>query len=147
MPKRKRHNNNLVKLAHEEAFNCHYCGDYVPLPRGTRDHVVPRSFGGPGFLWNLVYACETCNHGLGHTYMKCDCSKCASARLRWETEEMMFDQILRIKPHLRLHVMLIREEARDRHGLRIEQWRRFSAEQIGDTFDLTHLGLPRRSTD
>lgn len=122
MPRRKKHNGTLIKLAHEEAFTCHYCENYVPLTRGTRDHVVPRSFGGPGFLWNLVYACEGCNHGLGHTYMKCDCSKCASARLRWETEDMSYQEYARIKLHLRSHVMEIREAARKRHGLRIETW-------------------------
>lgn len=120
--RRAKHNATLVKLAHESAFECHYGSHYVPLPEGTKDHIVPKAYGGCGFDWNLVYSCGPHNHGHGHTYMKCECSKCASARLRWELEEMTLPQILRIKPHLRLEVMLIREAARERHGHPAEIW-------------------------
>lgn len=122
LARRVRHNNTLVKLAHEAAFECHYGGHFVPLPQATRDHIVPKAFGGCGYLWNLVYSCGPCNHGHGHTYMKCDCSHCASARLRWELEEMTLEQILRIRPHNRLEVMMIREGARERHGHPAEVW-------------------------
>jgi len=38
---------------------CAYCG-----ARGvslTRDHIVPRSAGGPTFGWNTALACKPCN--------------------------------------------------------------------------------------
>lgn len=38
---------------------CAYCLESgVPL---TRDHVIPRSAGGPTAVWNIVNACEPCN--------------------------------------------------------------------------------------
>lgn len=37
---------------------CHYC--HRPNPT-TRDHVIPRSRGGPDEAWNLVPACSRCN--------------------------------------------------------------------------------------
>lgn len=38
---------------------CVYCGvRRVPL---SRDHVYPRSAGGPTFGWNVVLACHPCN--------------------------------------------------------------------------------------
>ena len=41
------------------ARRCVYCG--VRGVRLTRDHVVPRSAGGPSFGWNIALACRPCN--------------------------------------------------------------------------------------
>jgi 5-methylcytosine-specific restriction endonuclease McrA len=44
-----------------DAFTCQYCGCKVSLKTGTRDHVQPRSRGGPDILANVVAACSPCN--------------------------------------------------------------------------------------
>lgn len=55
---------------------CHYCG----LPgANTRDHIIPRSRGGPSDTWNLVPACERCNHAKGAKWPHCRCAKCKRA--------------------------------------------------------------------
>jgi len=42
-------------------FECQYCGVRVTMKTGTRDHVIPRSRGGPDTLTNIVAACRLCN--------------------------------------------------------------------------------------
>ncbi|MEK7413410.1 MAG: HNH endonuclease [Planctomycetota bacterium] len=42
-------------------FACQYCGARIGISSGTRDHVVPRSRGGPDNLSNVVTACGKCN--------------------------------------------------------------------------------------
>ena len=34
----------------------------------TREHVIPRAFGGPTEWWNLVAACSECNSLRGHMF-------------------------------------------------------------------------------
>lgn len=41
---------------------CAYCGKVFKELHLTRDHVIPRSKGGPDKWTNVVTACETCNH-------------------------------------------------------------------------------------
>jgi len=43
---------------------CFYCGKDVQFgsPDFTLDHVVPRSKGGPGTVWNLATCCLECNY-------------------------------------------------------------------------------------
>ena len=46
------------------ASTCFYCGvrfTVVGPDHRTVDHRVPRSRGGPDALWNLVFACFSCN--------------------------------------------------------------------------------------
>lgn len=47
----------LVNVLRRDGHRCAYCG----RPASTRDHVVPRSRGGPTSWLNLVAACEPCN--------------------------------------------------------------------------------------
>jgi 5-methylcytosine-specific restriction endonuclease McrA len=42
-------------------FACQYCGLRIGMRTGTRDHVMPRSRGGPDTLSNVVTACRACN--------------------------------------------------------------------------------------
>jgi 5-methylcytosine-specific restriction endonuclease McrA len=42
-------------------FECQYCGVRITMSTGTRDHVTPRSRGGPDTLGNVVTACRACN--------------------------------------------------------------------------------------
>jgi 5-methylcytosine-specific restriction endonuclease McrA len=44
-----------------DGFACQYCGTRVSMATGTRDHVMPRSRGGPDTLSNVVTACRACN--------------------------------------------------------------------------------------
>ena len=40
---------------------CMYCGNRLPTPMLTRDHVLPRSRGGDDDWSNVVTACKPCN--------------------------------------------------------------------------------------
>jgi len=44
-----------------DGFACQYCGARLSMSSGTRDHVIPRSRGGPDTLLNVVAACSSCN--------------------------------------------------------------------------------------
>lgn len=44
-----------------DAFECQYCGTRISMTTGTRDHVIPRSRGGPDTMLNVVTACRACN--------------------------------------------------------------------------------------
>ena len=58
---------------------CHYCGK----ARGaTLDHIVPALYGGVYRLWNLVPACQKCNHDKGADWPTCPCEKCRAAVAR-----------------------------------------------------------------
>lgn len=45
---------------------CLYCGNKFPASQLTRDHVSPRSKGGPDIWSNVVSACAPCNHAKGN---------------------------------------------------------------------------------
>ncbi|HOQ54045.1 MAG TPA: HNH endonuclease [Micropruina sp.] len=47
----------LPNVLRRDGFRCAYCGRRA----ATRDHVVPRSQGGPSTWLNLVAACASCN--------------------------------------------------------------------------------------
>lgn len=40
---------------------CSYCQIVYPASELTRDHVWPKSKGGPNAKWNLALACRACN--------------------------------------------------------------------------------------
>jgi len=42
-----------------DKWTCQYCGRYVP--KGQADHVLPLTKGGTDAIYNLVWACSTCN--------------------------------------------------------------------------------------
>ena len=44
-----------------EEGKCAYCGHKISLRQTTRDHVIPRSKGGPDTILNVVAACLSCN--------------------------------------------------------------------------------------
>jgi hypothetical protein len=49
------------ELFHRDRHICAYCGEELPGPRLTRDHVVPLSQGGRDMWMNVVTACRSCN--------------------------------------------------------------------------------------
>ena len=57
---------------------CHYCG-YLA---NTRDHIVPDSAGGSRAWWNLVPACQECNHAKADR-QSCSCLFCLRAMALW----------------------------------------------------------------
>ena len=55
---------------------CHYCGE----ARGaTLDHIVPALYGGVYRFYNLVPACQKCNHDKGSIWPTCECAKCQNS--------------------------------------------------------------------
>lgn len=45
-----------------DKFQCQYCACKLGMKSGTKDHVQPRSRGGPDTLANVVSACKSCNN-------------------------------------------------------------------------------------
>lgn len=50
------------ELFRRDRHLCAYCGKTFSDIKLTRDHVIPRSKGGPDKWTNVVTACESCNH-------------------------------------------------------------------------------------
>ena len=47
----------------EDTSHCIYCGESRTL---TRDHILPRSVGGPQDEKNMAWVCSSCNSSKGH---------------------------------------------------------------------------------
>ncbi len=61
----------LMRLSEAQNHRCCYCSVEMTFDihcdtSVTRDHVIPRVFGGPTTWDNLVAACEKCNHTRGN---------------------------------------------------------------------------------
>ncbi len=59
-----------VKFSRENVYtrdhgSCQYCGNRVPRPEATYDHVIPRSQGGQTRWENVVICCTGCNQRKG----------------------------------------------------------------------------------
>lgn len=66
MSEKQMKNFNRVPLTNKALFRrdqnmCAYCGGEFPQSALTRDHIKPRSKGGPNIWMNVVTACERCN--------------------------------------------------------------------------------------
>ncbi len=46
---------------------CVYCGLQTLLRNWSKDHILPKSLGGPNALWNYLPACRDCNSVRGVT--------------------------------------------------------------------------------
>ena len=65
---------------------CHYCNSKTSVKDmhgnkpgkryPTKDHVVPRAFGGPNHIDNYVLACSECNNRRGTSLFFCECRDC-----------------------------------------------------------------------
>lgn len=62
LPLSSRNNDLLFK---RDRFTCAYCGQRFNRHHLTRDHVKPRSAGGPDNWMNCVTACAECNNAKG----------------------------------------------------------------------------------
>lgn len=94
---------------------CHYCGvqtrkstckaDANLYP--TRDHIVPKSLGGPNSIDNYVLACFGCNNDRGTSLFYCKCIMCETkiqkALSDPEAMQRMFEGIIEHnKPRIRI---------------------------------------------
>lgn len=57
---------------------CHYCDRQCnnnpgSAGQGTREHVVPKTYGGANALSNYVFACANCNNKRGNQLFYCEC--------------------------------------------------------------------------
>lgn len=73
----------IVRLIKQSNGLCHYCrrrtNRVVGSPlQATREHVVPRSMGGPNSIHNYVLACADCNNKRGTALFFCSCDFCKS---------------------------------------------------------------------
>jgi 5-methylcytosine-specific restriction endonuclease McrA len=49
-----------------DRYTCQYCSNGFPASELTKDHVVPRYYGGGSGWDNIVAACHPCNNRRGH---------------------------------------------------------------------------------
>lgn len=73
----------ITKLINRHNGVCHYCFSKTNRNNGsprqaTKDHVVPRAFGGINNLDNYVLACSECNNRRGTTLFFCACEFCVT---------------------------------------------------------------------
>jgi 5-methylcytosine-specific restriction endonuclease McrA len=57
------------RLRRQHRGTCYYCKRYCGVStglRGTVDHLIPLSRGGPDAIENLVYSCKPCNQTKGN---------------------------------------------------------------------------------
>ena len=74
MRARARDQNIRRRYQWRETRHCYWCGievSYSPTARNrpyqaTREHLIPRSHGGPGGRVNIVVACRRCNTTRGN---------------------------------------------------------------------------------
>lgn len=68
----------LTVLRRKFGNQCHYCGTECnskvnSARQATKEHVVPRSYGGANSITNYVLACSTCNNERGTSLFFCEC--------------------------------------------------------------------------
>lgn len=79
---------HVRSLIERDGPYCHYCkvecvtgaatrkGNHPHA--ATRDHIVPRLYGGRNLLDNFVLACRDCNSGRNHEVDHCECFRCVN---------------------------------------------------------------------
>ena len=58
---------------------CHYCELWYKKKHITRDHIVPRAWGGVDEDFNIVPACRGCNMAKGSKPPTCICAYCQNS--------------------------------------------------------------------
>lgn len=93
----------LTKIIRRDKV-CHYCFRTPNRKHGsalqaTKEHVVPRAFGGENHISNYVLACAKCNNDRGTTLFYCSCVVCSTligkALLNPRQLGLMFDCIVK----------------------------------------------------
>jgi len=85
----------LAALRRKFDNRCHYCGEEcnsrVNSPRqATKEHVVPRSYGGANSITNYVLACSECNNERGTSLFYCECDYICGPLIRKALESEVF---------------------------------------------------------
>lgn len=88
---------------------CHYCKDMCSnkgSKRATREHVVPKAYGGPNHVDNYVLACSDCNSKRGTAMFYCKCDFCSSIIEKFlsdsgNVEDLFTRLVTGIKPVIR----------------------------------------------
>lgn len=81
---------HIKRIIERDGPGCHYCKGRVRVGRdhaenmrlgdklATKDHIVPKSMGGPGVTENFVLACKGCNEKRGDNLYYCACAFCVA---------------------------------------------------------------------
>lgn len=77
---------------------CHYCSKETNRVLGhprmaTKEHVVPKSYGGANSINNYVLACSTCNNERGTKLWACSCDFCAPLIERALKHQKFYDNL------------------------------------------------------
>lgn len=74
---------NIRRLIDKFGNMCHYCGEQCAPhtegdnpKRATREHVVPKFYGGEDHIDNFILACADCNNDRGVMLFYCYCMLC-----------------------------------------------------------------------
>lgn len=59
--RKDRHGTNLRHIYKIYDGKCQYCLKKIPFSQATKDHIFPKSQGGPNCSQNLILACKSCN--------------------------------------------------------------------------------------
>lgn len=91
----KRHVKQLQLLINKFGGECHYCGEatnskYGHKRQATKEHVVPRAFGGANTMENYVLACSECNNNRGTTLFYCQCEYYCAPLIQAALENDLF---------------------------------------------------------
>jgi hypothetical protein len=90
MPTARHH---LSKLIRRDGAFCHYCKVGLIRSQATRDHVVPRSLGGPNSLSNFVLCCDGCNQKRGTDLDWCNCNFCGPLIAAYRNSDAYMNQM------------------------------------------------------
>ena len=95
--------NHLTKLYRRHGGICHYClaptvrkmdkgGKQFPNT-ATKEHIVPRSLGGPDVMSNYVLACSKCNNRRAVTLFFCKCDLCTAKIEKFLESKRVIDKM------------------------------------------------------
>lgn len=89
---------HIKSLIERHNNKCHYCDREVNRILGhplmaTKDHIVPKSYGGANNLSNYVLACSTCNNKRGQQLWFCACDICDPLISRALTKQKFYNEI------------------------------------------------------
>jgi len=88
----------MSRLIEKHKGICHYCFERTnrrtgSLLQATKDHVVPRAFGGQNNIDNYVLACARCNNERGTILFFCDCHFCVTRIQRALASQTFIDHV------------------------------------------------------
>ena len=66
--RRSGQNISLKTLYHLCKGVCQYCVEKIPFSEATKDHIYPKSLGGPNDQSNIALACRSCNSAKEDTF-------------------------------------------------------------------------------